>query len=147
MVVKEVHYHEIDWGIIKTFMPAKGELECRKGPTMTVIQNDVLRISEAEASRLLSELPLPFSVLFERGDVSVELYAPRGTDTQSPHARDELYIVASGSGTFRRADQVCEFKSGDLLFVPAHVEHRFASFSDDFRTWVIFFGPEGGVRF
>jgi mannose-6-phosphate isomerase-like protein (cupin superfamily) len=53
--------------------------------------------------------------------VSVELYAPRGSDTQSPHTRDELYIVASGSGMFRRADQMCEFEAGDLLFVPAHV--------------------------
>ncbi|MFL9898260.1 cupin domain-containing protein [Paraburkholderia fungorum] len=113
---------------------------------MTSIQNNVLHISEAEASRLLPELPLPFAVLFERGDVSVELYAPRGSDTQLPHTRDELYIVASGSGTFRRADQVCEFNSGDMLFVPAHVEHRFESFSDDFRTWVIFFGPENGVQ-
>jgi hypothetical protein len=113
---------------------------------MTSIQNDVLHISEAEASRSLSELPLPFSVLFERGDVSVELYAPRGSDMQSPHTRDELYIVASGSGTFRRADQVCEFNVGDLLFVPAHMDHRFETFSDDFRTWVIFFGPEGGIQ-
>lgn len=96
---------------------------------------------------MLSRLPLPFSVLFERGDVSIELYAPRGSDKQSPHTRDELYIIASGSGTFRRADHdVLEFKAGDLLFVPAHVDHRFESFSNDFRTWVIFFGPEGGVQ-
>jgi hypothetical protein len=113
---------------------------------MTTIPNDVLRISEAEASRLMPTLPSPFSVLFERGDVSVELYAPRDSDTQSPHSRDELYIIASGSGTFRRADHVLEFNVGDLLFVPAHVEHRFESFSADFRTWVIFFGPEGGVQ-
>jgi len=113
---------------------------------MTAIPNDVLHISETEASRLLSELPLPFAELFARGDVSVELFAPRRADTQTPHTRDELYIVSSGSGTFRRADQVCPFTAGDLLFVPAHVEHRFESFSADFRTWVIFFGPEGGVR-
>ena len=37
-------------------------------------------------------------------------------------------------------------EAGDLLFVPAHVEHRFERFSDDFRTWVIFFGPQGGVQ-
>ena len=112
---------------------------------MTNIPHDVLHIDAADASRLLATLPLPFAVLFERADVSVELFAPRGIDTQSPHTRDELYIVAAGAGTFRRADQVCEFKAGDLLFVPAHVEHRFEHFSDDFRTWVIFFGPEGGI--
>lgn len=108
--------------------------------------DDLLKIAETDASRLLASLPVPFSVLFERGDISVELFAPRGTDTQSPHTRDELYIVSSGSGTFRRADEVCAFTAGDLLFVPAHVEHRFETFSADFRTWVIFFGPEGGHR-
>jgi hypothetical protein len=113
---------------------------------MAVVPNDVLHISEAEVSRRLPELPLPFCILFERGDVSIELYAPRGSDMQSPHTRDELYIIASGSGTFRRADKVCEFNVGDLLFVPAHVDHRFETFSEDFRTWVIFFGPEGGVK-
>lgn len=112
---------------------------------MTAI-SDVLHISEAEAFRLLPDLPLPLCVLFERGDVSIELYAPRGSDIQSPHTRDELSIIASGSGTFRRADNVCEFNVGDLLFVPAHVDHRFERFSDDFRTWVIFFGLEGGVQ-
>jgi mannose-6-phosphate isomerase-like protein (cupin superfamily) len=112
---------------------------------MATIPSDVLHVSEANASALLSELPVPFSNMFARGDVSVELFAPRGVDTQKPHTRDELYIVSSGAGVFRREKQTCEFKAGDLLFVPAHVDHRFESFSADFRTWVIFFGPEGGV--
>jgi hypothetical protein len=107
---------------------------------------DPLHLDEAAAALALAALPVPFAVLFERGDVSVELFAPRGVDTQTPHTRDELYIVSSGSGTFRRGDETCEFRAGDLLFVPAHVDHRFERFTDDFRTWVIFFGPEGGVR-
>ena len=112
---------------------------------MAIVPNDVLLISEADASIALSELPVPFSIMFARGDVSVELFAPRGVDTQLPHTRDELYIVSSGTGVFRRESQICEFKAGDLLFVPAHEEHRFERFSADFRTWVIFFGPEGGI--
>lgn len=107
---------------------------------------DPLHLDEAAAALALAALPVPFAVLFERGDVSVELFAPRGVDTQTPHTRDELYIVSSGSGTFRRGEETCEFHAGDLLFVPAHVDHRFERFTDDFRTWVIFFGPEGGVR-
>jgi len=31
-----------------------------------------------------------------------------------------------------------------LLFVPAGVEHRFEHFSEDFSTWVVFYGPRGG---
>ena len=37
-----------------------------------------------------------------------------------------------------------DFAAGELLFVPAGVEHRFLDFSDDFVTWVLFYGPEGG---
>ena len=33
---------------------------------------------------------------------------------------------------------------GQVLFVPAGIEHRFEDFSDDFSTWVIFYGPAGG---
>jgi uncharacterized RmlC-like cupin family protein len=36
------------------------------------------------------------------------------------------------------------FGPGDFLFVPAGIEHRFVNFTDDFSTWVIFYGPKGG---
>jgi quercetin dioxygenase-like cupin family protein len=38
------------------------------------------------------------------------------------------------------------FAPGDVLFVPAGTIHRFEEFTDDFRTWVIFYGPPGGER-
>ena len=34
------------------------------------------------------------------------------------------------------------FIPGEVLFVPAGVEHRFEDFTEDFATWVFFFGPE-----
>lgn len=33
---------------------------------------------------------------------------------------------------------------GSLLFVPALRPHRFTPFTDDFSTWVVFYGPDGG---
>ncbi len=45
--------------------------------------------------------------LFKRGSLSLELYAPREHDPQSPHDQDELYVVQRGSGTFRRAAETC----------------------------------------
>jgi mannose-6-phosphate isomerase-like protein (cupin superfamily) len=82
--------------------------------------------------------------VLERADVLVELFQPRGADTQGPHDRDELYIVASGSGEFRCGSELIPFVTGDVLFVPAFVRHRFETLSSDFRTWVVFFGPKGG---
>jgi len=36
--------------------------------------------------------------------------------------------------------------AGDVLFVAAGVEHRFSKFTDDFATWVFFYGPQGGEQ-
>jgi hypothetical protein len=33
-----------------------------------------------------------------------------------------------------------------VLFVQARVPHRFEAFTNDFATWVIFFGPIGGCQ-
>lgn len=83
--------------------------------------------------------PLRFVELLEAGAVSVEYYAPIGEDIQTPHDRDELYVVTAGSGTFVWAGQRREVKPGDLLFVPAHESHKFELFTPDFQTWVFFF--------
>jgi mannose-6-phosphate isomerase-like protein (cupin superfamily) len=82
--------------------------------------------------------------LFRHGSLMVKLYAPRGTDPQHPHTRDEIYVVVSGSGRFFRTGTEVAFGPGDVLFVAAGEEHRFVEFSDDFATWVFFYGPEGG---
>jgi mannose-6-phosphate isomerase-like protein (cupin superfamily) len=96
----------------------------------------------------LARLPGPggerFVELFGHGTLSVELYAPRGTDPQQPHTRDEVYVVVTGRGQFRNGAERHPFGPGDVLFVPAQVEHRFEEFSDDFAAWVFFYGPEGG---
>jgi mannose-6-phosphate isomerase-like protein (cupin superfamily) len=96
----------------------------------------------------LARLPGPagerWVELFRHGTLSVELYAPRGRDPQTPHTRDEVYVVVEGSGRFRNGGETHPFGPGDLLFVPAGVEHRFEDFTDDLAVWVVFYGPEGG---
>jgi mannose-6-phosphate isomerase-like protein (cupin superfamily) len=88
-----------------------------------------------------------FVELFKHGTLTVELYAPRGIDMQTPHSRDEVYVIASGSGSFRHAhDEDVRFGPGDVFFVAAGVEHRFKDFSDDFAAWVFFYWPEGGEK-
>ncbi len=95
-------------------------------------------------------LPIPETQrsveVMSHGTMVVKYYAPRGTDEQTPHTRDELYVVARGTGTFINGDKEHPFGAGDVLFVPAGVEHRFADFTDDFGTGVIFYGPDGGER-
>src|SRR5687768_8916955 len=96
----------------------------------------------------MARLPGPagerFTLLFGHGTLEVELYAPRGRDPQQPHRRDEVYVVAQGSGTFLNGASRHPFGPGDLLFVPAGVVQRFEEFSDDLVAWVMFYGPDGG---
>lgn len=37
-------------------------------------------------------------------------------------------------------------RTGDALFVAAHVPHHFEGMSEDFVTWVVFWGPKGGEK-
>jgi len=82
--------------------------------------------------------------LFEHGTLLVKFYAPRGNDAQTPHMRDEVYVIAQGRGIFFDGTERQPFVAGDMLFVAAGITHRFEQFSDDFGTWVMFYGPEGG---
>jgi len=80
------------------------------------------------------------------GSLEVRWYAPRGTDPQTPHDRDEVYVIAAGRAAFVRGKKRVAVGANDLLFVPAGMEHRFEEMSEDFATWVLFYGPAGGER-
>lgn len=102
-------------------------------------KRDDIRRAIAEGGRR-SHYPI------RHGTMRVGLYAPRGDDPQTPHDQDELYIVISGTGTFRKGEEARPFRPGDVIFVEAGVPHRFLEFSDDFETWVVFWGPRGGEK-
>lgn len=116
-----------------------------------MLRDMILKSSIAD---LLQRLPGPktarwpdgerFVEAFTHGSLVVELYAPRGDDPQTPHDRDEVYFVVSGSGDFVVQSERTAFIAGDALFVAAGVPHCFENFSADFSTWVVFYGPRGG---
>ena len=106
------------------------------------------RVSLAEG---LARLPGPsgerYASVIESGTLTVEIYAPRGTDPQMPHTRDEVYVVMSGSGWFTSGPDRHRFGPGDVMFVPANVPHRFDDFSDDLTVWAVFCSPQNeGAR-
>ena len=113
-------------------------------------------MKHASAGDLLKRLPGPVSLKWPQGEqfatalangsMSVELFAPRGVDPQTPHSQDELYFIQSGNAIFTLEAERIACSAGDVLFVPAGADHRFGNFSDDFATWVVFWGPIGGER-
>jgi len=107
----------------------------------------LVTLAEAKAA------PIPegarSALLMKHGTMTLRYYAPRGRDLQTPHEQDEIYVVASGSGTFALGQdegslERRRFGPGDAVFAPAGWVHRFENFSDDFATWVVFWGPKGG---
>jgi mannose-6-phosphate isomerase-like protein (cupin superfamily) len=98
------------------------------------------------AAKIPACVPVPYATVFQHSSLSLEIYAPRERDEQLPHDQDELYVVMRGTGHFLYTGQAKQFGPGDVLFVPAGAEHRFADFTDDLLAWVVFYGPKGGER-
>jgi mannose-6-phosphate isomerase-like protein (cupin superfamily) len=86
------------------------------------------------------------ALLLQHGSMELRWYAPKGTDPQTPHDRDELYVVITGQGWFVRGEERGAFRPGDALFVAAGQPHRFEDFSPDLALWVILYGPIGGEK-
>lgn len=118
--------------------------------TSAEIRGEWAHIGLAEAfARLASAAPARSVARFEHGTLQVKLYIPRGAngelvDPQTPHTRDELYVVARGNGVFFNGETRRKALVGDLIFAPTGKAHRFEEFSEDFAVWVMFYGPEGG---
>src|SRR5437763_201573 len=99
-----------------------------------------VRAAHVSLAEALTKGPPPAGNLavpvFGNGSLVVELYAPAGRDPQSPHDRDEVYVVARGTGTFFDGSERHPVAPGSFLFVAAGQPHRFEDFSPDFAVWV-----------
>lgn len=103
------------------------------------------QVSLADALALGPPPPGNLAVpVFTHGTLAVEMYQPVGHDLQTPHDRDEVYVVTRGHGSFFDGTSRRAVAPGDFLFVAAGQTHRFEDFSDDFAVWVFFYGPSGG---
>lgn len=69
-----------------------------------------------------------------------------GTDDQTPHAEDEIYVVHRGRGKIRIGDVDHDIQPGDVIFVAAEVAHHFHDFSDDLELLVVFAPAYSGRR-
>jgi len=101
------------------------------------------QVSLAEAiQQLAGEEDSVFTTMLAAGTMRVEYYAPLIKDLQTPHTQDELYIIMSGAAGFVRNGEKTDCKKGDVLYVPHGLQHSFIDFTDDFATWVVFYGEK-----
>jgi hypothetical protein len=82
--------------------------------------------------------------IFAHGSLEVEMYQPAGSDPQTPHERDEIYVLARGRAIFFDGSSRQNIEAGSVVFVAAGQVHRFEDMSPDFASWVFFYGPIGG---
>jgi quercetin dioxygenase-like cupin family protein len=105
---------------------------------------------QVAATQAMKRLPLRggkrFAELFQHGSFRLEIYAPRERDAQQPYDHDEAYVIVKGSATFCTGAQRYAARAGDFCFAAAGERHHFEDLSDDFFTWVIFYGPPGGEQ-
>lgn len=104
------------------------------------VHSSPTRVATDEAGAL----PLPpgrlSAQVLNTPGLEVRWYQPPNPDPQTPHDRDEVYIVAAGTGEFVRGTTRVNFAPGDLLFVANGDVHRFENHTPDTAVWVIF-GP------
>jgi mannose-6-phosphate isomerase-like protein (cupin superfamily) len=66
---------------------------------------------------------------------------PAGSvDAQTPHGQDELYYVVRGKARMRAGAEERALEAGTLVFVAAHVEHRFHDIQEELMV-LVFFAP------
>lgn len=62
-------------------------------------------------------------------------------DTQTPHERDEVYVVLEGRAVLVVGGTWTNVSTGSVAYVPAGVPHRFVEIDGDLRVVVVFAPP------
>jgi mannose-6-phosphate isomerase-like protein (cupin superfamily) len=102
---------------------------------MDVFEVTTLLKEQARSNKLYLEF-------LRRASLSMGVYRlpAGGVDPQSPHTEDEVYYVVNGNAQIRVGDEDRSVGPGSIVFVAAHVEHRFHSIEEDL-TILVFFAP------
>ncbi len=77
----------------------------------------------------------------ERLSVGLYVLGAGATDPQSPHTEDEIYYIVSGAATIEVAGEHRPVSAGSVIYVDAHVDHRFHSITEELSVIVVFAPP------
>jgi mannose-6-phosphate isomerase-like protein (cupin superfamily) len=107
----------------------------------------VIAFEYGEISQQQAESGKPYLQFINEGTMSLGLYvlSAGSTDTQSPHAEDEIYYVVAGRGAIVVAGERRSVQQGSIVFVAKEVEHRFVDIDEDLSI-MVFFAPEHEIE-
>jgi mannose-6-phosphate isomerase-like protein (cupin superfamily) len=86
-----------------------------------------------------------YTVHLASDDLSLGTYSipAGGTDDQTPHTEDEIYVVKTGRATLVTDSGTGEVGPGSVIYVPAGETHRFTDVTEDLALIVVFAPPYG----
>lgn len=84
----------------------------------------------------------PYLEFLRHDSMSLGLYAlpAGGVDPQQPHDEDEVYYIVSGQGQITVGEESEPVQPGSIVFVAAHVPHKFHDITEDLKI-LVFFAP------
>jgi mannose-6-phosphate isomerase-like protein (cupin superfamily) len=96
---------------------------------------DQLLAEQAQSGKLYLEF-------LRQTSMSMGLYVlpTGGTDPQSSHNEDEVYVILNGRGQIMVDGEHRSVQKGSIVFVGKHIEHRFHSIEEDLQI-LVFFAP------
>ena len=99
--------------------------------------SELVRQQDQSGERYLEFLTVP--------TMSLGVYSlpAGGVDTQQPHTEDEIYYVVSGRSTISVDGEDRPVEPGSVVFVGAHVDHRFHTITEDMTILVVFAPARG----
>lgn len=96
----------------------------------------------ADVRRLRSQKDKPYHEFLRVPAMSAGVYelGAGDEDKQQPHTEDELYYIVSGKATLLVGADNVPVEAGSMVYVPAHVVHRFHTITEAL-TVIVFFAP------
>ena len=100
------------------------------------------QFSIADVQRRRADAANPYLEFLRVAAMSAGVYelGVGAEDHQRPHTEDELYYVVSGTATLLVGTSNVPVEAGSLVYVPAHIVHRFHTITEAL-TVLVFFAP------
>ena len=101
-------------------------------------------LAKLESERTQARKPYLEFLRVPAMSAGIYVLSPGETDSQSPHAEDELYCVLRGQARMRVGLEDQPVGPGVMIFVGAGVEHRFYEITEELQVLVCFAPAESG---
>jgi mannose-6-phosphate isomerase-like protein (cupin superfamily) len=104
---------------------------------------DAFELRGLEAARVAHGQPWLEFLRVPALSVGLYVLAAGAVDGQSPHTEDEVYVVMNGRARITVGEEDRDVGPGSVVFVAAHVPHRFHDIAEALSIIVVFAPAEG----